>query len=226
MREAGPPCDSATAGRCFARQPLAWEPFERSLSRIATGGFFFPPRERFGTLRVDAGEDQLLQENTMLTKYLAAAAMCSALCGAPAMAQNTTKSDTATAQSASATGLWQTSKLINMNVYNAQNEKIGDIKELMLKKDGNIETIVIGVGGFLGMGAHDVAVKFSEVKWVDEPVSSSTSSSNTNAPRPTATTGTGNTMARSDAKRTYPDHAVYNATKDQLKAMPQFDYSK
>ena len=164
----------------------------------------------------------------MLTKYLAAAVMCSALCVAPAMAQNTTKSDTTTAQSASAMGLWQTSKLINMNVYNAQNEKIGDIKELMLKKDGNIESVVIGVGGFLGIGERDVAVKWSEIKWIDEPVSSSTTSSNTtNAPRPTTTTGTGTgTMARSDAKRTYPDHAVYNATKDQLKAMPQFDYNK
>jgi sporulation protein YlmC with PRC-barrel domain len=160
----------------------------------------------------------------MFTKYLAAAVMCSALCVAPAMAQNT-KSDTSTAQSATTSGVWQASKLINLNVYNAQNEKIGDIKDLMLKKDGNIEFVVIGVGGFLGIGERDVAVKFSEMKWVDEPVSSS-STSNTNAPRPTGTTGTGNSMARSDAKKTYPDHAVYNATKDQLKAMPQFDYNK
>jgi sporulation protein YlmC with PRC-barrel domain len=162
----------------------------------------------------------------MLTKYLAAAVMCSALSVAPAMAQNT-KSD-ANAQTATASGLWQSSKLIHLNVYNAQNEKIGDIKELMVKKDGNIESVVIGVGGFLGMGERDVAVKFSEIKWVDEPVSnSSASTSTTTTPRPAGTTGTGNTMAaRSDTKKTYPDHAVYNATKDQLKAMPQFDYNK
>jgi sporulation protein YlmC with PRC-barrel domain len=167
-----------------------------------------------------------LQENTMLTKYLAAALMCSALSVAPAMAQ-TTKSD-ANAQAATSSGLWQASKLIHLNVYNTQNEKIGDIKELMLKKDGNIDSVVIGVGGFLGMGERDVAVKFGEIKWIDEPVSNSSAS--TTAPsttRPAGTTGTGNTMAaRSDTKKTYPDHAVYNATKDQLKAMPQFDYNK
>jgi len=202
------------------------DPLSASVANPDRGPFFSRPANALAACELMAGRTQRLQENTMFTKYLAVAVMGSALCVAPAMAQNTTKSDTATAQSASATGLWQSSKLIHLNVYNAQNEKIGDIKELMLKKDGNIETIVIGVGGFLGMGAHDVAVKFSEVKWVDEPVSSSTSSSNTNAPRPTATTGTGNTTARSDAKRTYPDHAVYNATKDQLKAMPQFDYNK
>jgi hypothetical protein len=166
-----------------------------------------------------------LQENTMLTKYLAAALMCSALCVAPAMAQST-KSDTTTAQSASASGLWQGSKLISMNVYNDKNEKVGDIKELMVNKNGNIESVVIGVGGFLGMGERDVAVKFSELKWSDEPVSNSSASTST-TPRPANTTGTGNTMAaRDNTKRTYPDHAVYNATKDQLKAMPQFDYSK
>ena len=36
-----------------------------------------------------------------------------------------------------------------MNVYNAQNEKIGDIKELMLDKNGKINIVAIGVGGFL-----------------------------------------------------------------------------
>jgi sporulation protein YlmC with PRC-barrel domain len=190
--------------------------------------FFVWPPNALPVRELTAREDQLLQENTMLTKYLAAAVMCSVLSLAPAMAQ-TPKSDANAAQNATTSGLWQSSKLIHLNVYNAQNEKIGDIKELMLKKDGNIESVVIGVGGFLGMGERDVAVKFSEMKWIDEPVSNSSAStapSTSTTPRPTGTTGTGNTMARSDAKKTYPDHAVYNATKDQLKAMPQFDYNK
>jgi sporulation protein YlmC with PRC-barrel domain len=186
--------------------------------------FFCAAAERFARPRVNGAGGSLLQENTMLTKYLAAAVMCSALSLAPALAQ-TPKSDANTAQNATTSGLWQGSKLIHLNVYNAQNEKIGDIKELMLKKDGGIESVVIGVGGFLGMGERDVAVKFGEIKWIDEPVSNSSASTST-TPRPTGTTGTGNTMARSDTKKTYPDHAVYNATKDQLKAMPQFDYNK
>jgi len=79
---------------------------------------------------------------------------------------------------------------------------------------------VIGVGGFLVMGERDVAVMFSELKWSDQPLSS-TSSSSSNKP---ATTGAASTSSTSP--KTYPDHAVYNATKDQLKAMPQFDYNK
>jgi hypothetical protein len=170
---------------------------------------------------------------TMLTKYLAAALIGTALIAAPAMAQTTDRS-TANQQSAqkeqnaSELGLWQGSKMIGLNIYNNNDEKIGDIKELMLDKQGKIDMVVIGVGGFLGMGEHDVAVKFSELKFTDEPVrSASTSSTSSSGMRPTGTTGTSSTASTtSSSKRNYPDHAVYNATKDQLKALPQFNYNK
>ena len=142
---------------------------------------------------------------------------------APANKSAATKNE----QNASATGEWQGSKLIGLNVYNGQNEKIGDIKELMVNKEGRIDTVVIAVGGFLGMGEHDVAVKFSELKWQDEPVRSTTSStrpsgSPTTGAAPTATA----TKSSASTKRNYPDHAVLDASKDQLKSMPQFNYNK
>ena len=134
-------------------------------------------------------------------------------------------STAAFAQTASTKGQWQASKLIHMNVYNDQNEKIGDIKELMIDKSGKIDAVAVAVGGFLGMGEHDVAIKFEQLKWVNTPVSSTTSS----ADRPAATTGSNTASNSGSAPRTastYPDHAVVSATKDQLKAMPQFDYNK
>ena len=124
-----------------------------------------------------------------------------------------------TAGTASAKHEWQASKLIGVDVYNSQNQKIGDIKELLVDKDGKIETIAIGVGGFLGVGERDVAVKFDQLNWSNRPVSSA---SNSKANSST----TGAAPAADNANRTYPDHAVLNATKDQLKAMPQFDYNK
>ena len=167
----------------------------------------------------------------MLSKFLAAAVLGSALIAAPAMAQSNNKMNAATtkaattSETASAAGLWQGSKLVGLNVYNDANEKIGAIKELMVDKSGNIASAVIGVGGFLGMGEHDVAVKFADLKWSDEPVprpAGPTTGTNTGM-RP-ATTGAGATANK--GPRTYPDHAVLNASKDQLKAMPQFDYNK
>lgn len=169
----------------------------------------------------------------MLSKQLAAAAFATALMAAPAFAQAPKSADSApAAQSASSSSLWQGSKFIGLNVYNNENDKIGDIKDLMLNKDGKVDMVVIGVGGFLGVGERDVAIKWSDMKWVNEPVrssSSSGSSSSGNANRP-ATTGAANTSSSSTSSssgpRTYPDHGVYNASKDQLKSMPQFDYNK
>jgi hypothetical protein len=124
-----------------------------------------------------------------------------------------------TAGSASANGEWQGSKLIGTNVYNEQNQKIGDIKELLLGKNGNVQNVAIAVGGFLGVGERDVAVPFAQLKWSDQPVSSMTSSNT----KPAQST-TGSSAAAEHP--TYPDHAILNATKDQLKSMPQFNYNK
>ena len=170
----------------------------------------------------------------MLTKFLAVAMLGSALMAAPALAQtpnkmnNDSKMNNAAdnAQKASTTGLWQASKVIGLNVYNEQNEKIGSIVQLMLDKNGTIASVVIGVGGFLGMGERDVAVKFGDLKFSDQPVPSPTGTNTTTRPSTTTGTGSGMSSSASSGPKTYPDHAVFNASKDQLKAMPQFDYNK
>jgi sporulation protein YlmC with PRC-barrel domain len=75
---------------------------------------------------------------------------------------------------------WRASKLIGLNVYNDQNEKLGDISEILMDKSGKVDGVVIGVGGFLGVGRHDIKVELSKLKFVDEPVrTSSTTSSGT-----------------------------------------------
>jgi sporulation protein YlmC with PRC-barrel domain len=84
------------------------------------------------------------------------------------------------------TGQWRATKLEGLDVYNPNNEKIGDVSELIIDRDGKIEAVVIGVGGFLGMGEHQVAVPFEQVQWIDQPRERAVSS---NAPGATPTTG-------------------------------------
>jgi len=50
------------------------------------------------------------------------------------------------------------------NVYTRQNDKIGDIKDVLVDKNGKIGSLVIAVGGILGAGEKDVIVPFSDVK--------------------------------------------------------------
>jgi hypothetical protein len=97
-------------------------------------------------------------------------------------------------------------------VYNEANEKIGEINDVILDKSGKADKVVLSVGGFLGMGERYVAVPFDQIKWVNEPV------------RTTTGAATSTTSTRNASEKWYPDHAVYNATKDQLKTVPEFKY--
>jgi hypothetical protein len=61
-------------------------------------------------------------------------------------------------------GEWRTSKLVGSTVKNTAGDSIGDINEIILTSDGAAAAAVIGVGGFLGMGEHKVAVQFKSLK--------------------------------------------------------------
>ncbi|MCP3373469.1 PRC-barrel domain-containing protein [Bradyrhizobium cajani] len=175
----------------------------------------------------------------MLTKSIAAGLAATALLATAAFAQQppaatTDKAPTAaTATTTSASDQWRGSKMSGVKVYNEANENIGSINDLLMDKSGNIKIAVIGVGGFLGMGEHLVAVPFDKLKFVNEPVAY-TSTSQTNPPgRPASTTTTGAATGTdkaatttSSASKWYPDHAVFNASKDELKNMPEFKYSE
>src|ERR1700716_1142086 len=175
----------------------------------------------------------------MLAKYMTAGLVGSALLASVALAQQspTATGDKANMAPAAASessfqGTWRASKLVGLSVYNDNNESLGSINDLLTDKSGNIKAVVIGVGGFLGVGEHLVAVPLDKIKFVNEPVvyagaaaprtATNTSPSSTLPPN-SATTGAAPNapVAVSKPNPWYPDHAVFSATKDQLKAMPE-----
>jgi sporulation protein YlmC with PRC-barrel domain len=179
----------------------------------------------------------------MLAKYTIAGLAGSALLASVAFAQTPTATTDSTKMapaaasdtSSSFQGNWRASKVVGLNVYNDNNESVGSINDLLTDKSGSVKAVVIGVGGFLGVGEHLVAIPFDKVKFVNEPVTYTGAANAPNAigTRPSSTTTTGaattNTAPASanmpKQNPWYPDHAVYNATKDELKAMPEFTYS-
>ena len=50
------------------------------------------------------------------------------------------------------------------NVYDPSDNKIGDVDDVLIDKEGNVTALIIGVGGFLGMGEKDVAIPFSDLR--------------------------------------------------------------
>src|SRR5579863_2306384 len=50
------------------------------------------------------------------------------------------------------------------DVYDPQNNKIGQVMDVLVSPDGKVNSLIVGVGGFLGAGEKDVAVDFDAIK--------------------------------------------------------------
>jgi sporulation protein YlmC with PRC-barrel domain len=55
-------------------------------------------------------------------------------------------------------------KILGKAVYNDKNEKIGVVDDLIITPDKSVSYAIIGAGGFLGMGKHDVAIPVGQFK--------------------------------------------------------------
>lgn len=187
----------------------------------------------------------------MFAKYITAGLIGSTMLAGAAFAQSDSTAATSSGTTSSATtapaplastdssytGNWRASKVVGLNVYNSSNESLGSINDLLTDQSGNIKAVVVGVGGFLGVGEHLVAVPYDKIKFVNEPVvtaaavgapNGTSSGMSSTRPASTGTTTTGAAPATPLAGKAnpwYPDHAMLSATKDELKAMPQFKYS-
>jgi sporulation protein YlmC with PRC-barrel domain len=56
------------------------------------------------------------------------------------------------------------SNFYNQNVYDNRDNKIGEVNDLLLDSGGKVNAVMVGVGGFLGVGEKNVAVPFQALK--------------------------------------------------------------
>jgi hypothetical protein len=54
------------------------------------------------------------------------------------------------------------------NVYDPSDSKIGEIRDVLVGRDGKVTAFIISVGGFLGAGEKDVAVPFNAVSGTEK----------------------------------------------------------
>src|SRR5687768_17426434 len=57
--------------------------------------------------------------------------------------------------------------LIGTDVKNSKGETIGEIDDVVLDRAGRVDTVVVSVGGFMGVGGRDVAMKWADFKSID-----------------------------------------------------------
>ena len=136
---------------------------------------------------------------------------------------------------------WRASKFAGVDIYGVNNEKIGDVDDVILDRQGNIDAVVIGVGGFLGIGEKQVALPFDQVEWMtgDRTAAAGTApartdgsaapANRTTAGAPAGTTSntdvTGSTV-RTGARMDYPSYGVLRMTKQDLQNAPTYRYGE
>jgi sporulation protein YlmC with PRC-barrel domain len=142
---------------------------------------------------------------------------------------------------------WLASHLEGLDVYSSNNgDKIGDISDLIFDTSGKVQAVLIGVGGYLGIGERNIAVPFDQIRFVNEsrrnPSGTTTGEARLAGTSPgggtvasPAATGTAavpagsnspaasNTPAPAGSGST-ADHAVLmlSVTKDELRTAPEF----
>jgi sporulation protein YlmC with PRC-barrel domain len=63
---------------------------------------------------------------------------------------------------------WSVKKqILGQNVYNEQNQRVGKIDDLIIAPDTAVSFVIVGAGGFVGLGRHDVAVPVTQLKQQD-----------------------------------------------------------
>jgi hypothetical protein len=153
----------------------------------------------------------------MLKKLMVSAAI-SALMISGAMAQadapkadapKAAPADAAKFLSSQSTDQWVFSKFKGTDVLGPDNAQVGDVNDLLFDKNGKIIGMIVGVGGFLGIGEKSVAIDMSAFQVVPASTGSATA-----AGAATADTDPTNVKLK------------VSWTKDQLKNAPDFQYYK
>lgn len=190
-----------------------------------------------------------------MRKTLIAAASVLALTGAPALAQTATTGSDTRPQTGATTGstgmgaasettrkretpaIARASRLIGGDVENPDGDNIGKIRDMVVDPStGQIQQVIVGVGGFLGLGEKDVALKWEglqieqEVREVAPRATGTTGGTATPAaPAPradgtAAPAASGAAPAEPTVVATGRPRIVVDMTKEQLEQAPAFRF--
>ena len=119
----------------------------------------------------------------MSKKTMTAALALLLAAGSPAYAQpssSTASSSSSTSASTSSApaprvaatqlqpGQLRATQMDGATVYDARNQKVGEVKDIILDKDGKVAAVVLDVGAFLGIGGKYVAVGMNDLKITED----------------------------------------------------------
>jgi sporulation protein YlmC with PRC-barrel domain len=127
----------------------------------------------------------------ILVAMTSVAVLLSATCASLGQVAGSTELGVAAAELKEITKGWSAKRqILGKAVYNDKNERVGEVEDIIIAPDKAVSYAIVGAGGFLGIGKHDVAIPINQFKINDGKF------------------------------------VLAGATKDKLKAMPEFEYAR
>ena len=102
--------------------------------------------------------------NTVVAGLMSLMMAVAAVNVAAQVAGSTTLGVSATEITTLAHGWSAKKQILGKPVYNDHNERVGDVEDIIIAPDKSLSYAIIGVGGFLGLGEHNVAIPFNQFK--------------------------------------------------------------
>jgi sporulation protein YlmC with PRC-barrel domain len=92
-------------------------------------------------------------------------ALCIAGPAAAQVAGGTTTVDTHVTESTKLAMGWSVKKtLMGKTIYNDTGQKVGKVDDLIISPDKKVSYVIVGAGGFIGIGRHDVAIPVNQIQ--------------------------------------------------------------
>jgi hypothetical protein len=102
--------------------------------------------------------------NIALATMSLVGALCAAAPAAAQVAGGTTTVDTSVTESTKLAMVWSVKKtLLGKTIYNDDGQKVGKVDDLIISPDRDVSYIIVGAGGFVGIGRHDVATPVTQI---------------------------------------------------------------
>ena len=100
-----------------------------------------------------------------LATLAVAGAIFSAAPVAAQVAGGTTTFETSITESTTLAIGWSVKNtLMGKTIYNDAGQKVGEVEDLIISPDGNVSYVIVGAGGFIGIGRHDVAIPVTRIQ--------------------------------------------------------------
>jgi hypothetical protein len=130
-------------------------------------------------------------KRNILVAMTSASVLLGATCASFGQVAGSTQLGVAAAELREITKGWSAKRqIMGQTVYNDKDERVGQVEDIIVAPDKAVSYAIVGAGGFLGLGKHDVAIPVSQFKVKDGKL------------------------------------ILAGATKEALKAMPEFEYAR